>query len=120
VTIGDRHIDTSVVTLGEQTHVFLRGHHHVVTLIDPLAHAGEAEEVHGGLMAPMPGKVIALLVEPGAEVAKGAALLVMEAMKMELTVFAPAKGKLVSYFCTVGEQVKEGVPLMDFEATPPA
>ncbi len=118
VAIADRQFDTSVVRLGEQTHVFLHGRHYSVTAVDPLAHAGESEEVHGGLMAPMPGKVIALLAEPGTELAKGAALLVMEAMKMELTVFAPAQGKVVSYFCNVGDQVKEGLPLVDFQATP--
>jgi 3-methylcrotonyl-CoA carboxylase alpha subunit len=118
INLGARHLETTVVDHGEQRHVFLHGHHHVLTFVDPLAHAGESEEAHGGLTAPMPGKVIALLAEPGAEVAKGAALLVMEAMKMELTVFAPGKGKLVSYLCNVGDQVKEGVPLVDFQATP--
>jgi 3-methylcrotonyl-CoA carboxylase alpha subunit len=116
ITIGSRHIEATVVDLGEQRHVFLHGQQNVLTFVDPLAHAGESEEAHGGLTAPMPGKVIALLAEPGSEVAKGAPLLVMEAMKMEMTVFAPAKGKVVSFLCTVGEQVKEGLPLVDFQA----
>ncbi|WP_129774765.1 acetyl/propionyl/methylcrotonyl-CoA carboxylase subunit alpha [Peristeroidobacter soli] len=117
LTIGQRHINTAVVKSGEQMHVFLRGQQHVLTYNDPLVHAGETEETQGGLTAPMPGKIIALLSEPGAEVAKGAPLLVMEAMKMELTVFAPSKGKLVSYLCNAGDQVKEGVPLVDFQAS---
>ena len=117
ITIGQRHINTAAVKAGEKVHVFLRGQQHVLTYVDPLMHAGETEEAQGGLTSPMPGKIIALLAEPGAEVDKGAALLVMEAMKMELTVFAPSKGKLVSYLCNAGEQVKEGVPLVDFQAS---
>ena len=117
ITIGPRHINAAVIKHGEQLHVFSGGVQHVLTYVDPLAHAGETEETAGGLTAPMPGKIIALLAEPGAEVAKGAPLLVMEAMKMELTVFAPAKGKLVSYLCSAGDQVKEGVPLVDFQAS---
>jgi 3-methylcrotonyl-CoA carboxylase alpha subunit len=116
LAIGQRHINAAVIRHGEQMYVFLRGVQHVVTYVDPLAHAGETEDTQGGLTAPMPGKIIALLAEPGAEVAKGAPLLVMEAMKMELTVFAPSKGKLVSYLCNVGDQVKEGVALVDFQA----
>ncbi len=70
ITIGQRHINTAVVKAGEQLHVFLRGQQYVLTYVDPLVHAGEAEETQGGLTAPMPGKIIALLSEPGAEVAK--------------------------------------------------
>jgi 3-methylcrotonyl-CoA carboxylase alpha subunit len=117
ITIGQRHINTAAVKSGEQLNVFLRGQQHVLTYVDPLVHAGETEETQGGLTAPMPGKIIALLAEPGAEVAKGAPLLVMEAMKMELTVFAPSQGKLVGYLCNAGDQVKEGVPLVDFQAS---
>ena len=49
-----------------------------------------AGDRHGGLVAPMPGRVIAVLVKQGARVTAGTALLVMEAMKMEHTVTAPA------------------------------
>ncbi|HSW15050.1 MAG TPA: biotin/lipoyl-containing protein, partial [Solimonas sp.] len=115
-TVGERHGEATVVARGEQLHVFLAGRHSLLQRIDPLAHAGEAQDAHGGLGAPMPGKIVALLATVGSEVEKGAPLLVMEAMKMEHTLCAPAKGQVKAYLCAVGEQVKEGVELVDFEA----
>jgi len=67
------------------------------------------------LAAPMPGRIIAHLAVAGARVAKGAPLLIMEAMKMEHTICAPANGTLRSFLAAVGEQVKEGAELIDFE-----
>lgn len=104
-----------VIRLGEQLHIFISGQHHTLTLIDPLAHTEADSEVHGGLTAPMPGKIIEVLSGPGAEVEKGTPLLVMEAMKMEHTLCAPAKGCVVEYLCKAGEQVLEGVALIDFK-----
>jgi len=113
--VGERHAEARVVAHGEQLHVFLQGRHATLQRIDPLAHAGEEQDAHGGLVAPMPGKIIALLAGVATEVEKGAPLLVMEAMKMEHTLCAPAKGKVQAYLCAVGEQVKEGVELVEFE-----
>ena len=48
----------------------------------------------GALVAPMPGKVIKLAVETGAEVEAGDVLVVLEAMKMEHELTAPASGTL--------------------------
>ena len=114
--VGDRKAEATVVALGEQLHVFLGGRHWAMSLQDPLAHAGEEQDAHGGLAAPMPGKIVALLVEPGAEVEKGAPLLVMEAMKMEHTLCAPANGVVQAFLAAVGEQVKDGMELVDFKA----
>lgn len=114
--VGERHGEATVVPLGEQLHVFIQGRHALLDLIDPLAHAGEEQQADGGLAAPMPGKIIALLAEVGAEVARGAPLLVMEAMKMEHTLCAPAAGQVRDYLCQAGELVKEGVELIDFAA----
>ncbi|MGZ3428080.1 MAG: acetyl-CoA carboxylase biotin carboxyl carrier protein subunit, partial [Polyangia bacterium] len=75
----------------------------------------EHEEEGTGLVSPMPGKVIALLVKPGATVDKGAPLLVLEAMKMEHTISAPHAGKVKSFRFAAGEQVDEGVELVEFE-----
>ncbi|HEX2691674.1 MAG TPA: biotin carboxylase N-terminal domain-containing protein [Kofleriaceae bacterium] len=61
--------------------------------------------VAGGLTAPMPGKVVKVLVTEGQEVAANAPLVVLEAMKMEHTVRAPAAGTVRAIHVAVGDQV---------------
>jgi 3-methylcrotonyl-CoA carboxylase alpha subunit len=87
---------------------------------DPLRLASDAYVAEASLAAPMPGRVIAQLVTAGSAVAKGAPLLILEAMKMEHTICAPADGTVRGYRAAVGEQVKEGWDLIDFEASGPA
>lgn len=65
--------------------------------------------------APMPGAVLKILVAPGDVVAKGAALLILEAMKMEHQIVAPQDGKVASVNCKEGELVQPGVELVTFE-----
>jgi 3-methylcrotonyl-CoA carboxylase alpha subunit len=115
-TLGDRRVAATVVADAEKRHVFLAGHRHVLSLIDSLEGAGSEHEEEGtGLIAPMPGKVIALLVAAGAAVEKGAPLLVLEAMKMEHTISAPHAGIVKAFRFAAGDQVGEGVELVDFE-----
>ncbi len=57
--------------------------------------AVDADRGDGRLLAPMPGKVLDIRAEPGQSVSAGETLLIMEAMKMELTIKAPADGKVV-------------------------
>jgi 3-methylcrotonyl-CoA carboxylase alpha subunit len=97
---------------GMRLHLFVDAAHHVVEWIDPYQPAAVAGDRHGGLAAPMPGRVIAVLVEQGARVKAGAALLVMEAMKMEHTVTAPADGTVAAIHRTAGDQVREGDELL--------
>jgi acetyl-CoA carboxylase biotin carboxylase subunit len=61
--------------------------------------------VEGALVAPMPGKVVKLLVAVGQEVAAGAVLMVLEAMKMEHTVRAVAPGVVAELRVDEGDQV---------------
>ena len=63
----------------------------------------------------MPGRVLAVHVKAGDEVAKGAPLVVLEAMKMEQTITAPAAGKIDRVLCAPGDQVREGAELLAFE-----
>ncbi len=65
-----------------------------------------ARTVAGGLTAPMPGKVVKVLVTAGQEVAAGAALVVLEAMKMEHTVRAHDAGIVRALHVAVGDQVE--------------
>jgi 3-methylcrotonyl-CoA carboxylase alpha subunit len=85
------------------------------TLIDPLARAGASEADAGRLTAPMPGKVVALLVSAGSRVERGQPLLVMEAMKMEHTIAAPANGTVTELLYRVGDQVSDGAQLLTLD-----
>ncbi len=68
----------------------------------------DAEAVEGGLVAPMPGKVLMVDVQPGDRVAAGQVLVVMEAMKMEHQITAPADGEVSEVRAAVGDQVDNG------------
>ncbi len=114
--LDGQRLSLTVVAAGEKRHVFLQGRAHVLARVDPLHVGGEGGGAEGGLLAPMPGKVIALLAEPGKQVEKGAPLLVLEAMKMEHTITAPAAGTLVSFRFGVGDQVSDGAELVEFAA----
>ncbi len=62
----------------------------------------------GSLLAPMPGTVVSVKVEPGAQVAAGDAVLVLEAMKMQHTVTAPHDGTVTEINVEPGAQVASG------------
>ncbi|MGB3808666.1 MAG: acetyl/propionyl/methylcrotonyl-CoA carboxylase subunit alpha [Parvibaculum sp.] len=99
-------------------HGFSLIHHGSVyefTNIDPLDVDVASEADTGSLKAPMPGKVVQVLVEAGAKVSKGAALVVMEAMKMEQTLAAAADGVIASVNIAAGDQVEAGATLVVFE-----
>ncbi|MGK2925598.1 MAG: acetyl-CoA carboxylase biotin carboxylase subunit [Lysobacterales bacterium] len=65
-------------------------------------------------LAPMPGVIVKLLVEPGATVEQGQPLLIMEAMKMEHRVCAPSDGAVKSFYFEAGDQVAGGDELLEF------
>ena len=113
-TVGDRDYHADVVIRDTRCELFAQGDSYSFERLDPLAHVGEAMAVEGGVRALMPGRVVALLVQPGARVRKGEPLLVLEAMKMEQTFSAPADGVCVAFNVAVGEQVVEGSELVDF------
>jgi 3-methylcrotonyl-CoA carboxylase alpha subunit len=92
--------------------VFGPAGHAVLELLDPARGAEEAAGAAGGLVAPMPGKLMTLLVSPGQAVRQGQALAVMEAMKMEHTIAAPADGQIGELLYAPGDQVSEGAELL--------
>jgi 3-methylcrotonyl-CoA carboxylase alpha subunit len=114
--LDGRRLNASVIAANEKRHVFLDGRSFVFAAVDPLFHTGSGGGAEGGLTAPMPGKVIALIALAGVKVEKGAPLLILEAMKMEHTIAAPAAGTVKSFHFAVGEQVTDGAELVEFEA----
>ncbi len=115
IKIADQTVAATVVRDGEHFHVFAQGKHSDLHYNDALAHAGEAEAEGGRLTAPMPGKIVAVLVNQAQEVKKGDALLIMEAMKMEHTISAPHDGVIAEVLYAIGDQVAEGAQLLAFQ-----
>lgn len=68
------------------------------------------------LTAPMNGSIVAVLVEPGQQVTKGTAMVIMEAMKMEHTITASVDGTVTEIFFQPGDLVEGGAALVAFEA----
>jgi 3-methylcrotonyl-CoA carboxylase alpha subunit len=114
--IGERRVGAGVIVAGERRYVFFEGRAYPIVCVDAAFAGGPGDELHGGLTAPMPGKIIALLAEVGGKVEKGAALLVLEAMKMEHTIQAPRAGVVKAFHFAPGDQVSEGAELVEFEA----
>ena len=96
--------------------VYLTGSRGTVTArgVPRFAVPGRSATVGGGLVAPMPGKVLEVSVEPGQRVEAGQVLVVLEAMKMEHRVTAPADGTVTAVLVAVGDQVATGAELLAF------
>jgi 3-methylcrotonyl-CoA carboxylase alpha subunit len=102
VAIAD-HGTVYVLRHGRQTKVMLRDF--------SLNEAGDHDK-SGVVRAPMHGKVLEVLVEPGARVARGQRVAIIEAMKMEHTLAAPIDGTVVEVAVAQDAQVAEGAKIM--------
>ncbi|HXF30535.1 MAG TPA: biotin carboxylase N-terminal domain-containing protein [Solirubrobacterales bacterium] len=83
---------------------------------------GDADAAAGGealLEAPMPGTVVQLRVEAGATVSAGETLLVMESMKMEISIQSPRDGVIETVLVAVGDQVDRSATLIELAAEEP-
>ncbi len=107
----------SIVRHGNGLTVIMHGANYDFQVLDPLSPPPAADAGSGKLTAPIPARVTRVLVAAGDHVARGAALVVLEAMKMELTISAPADGVVAAVKHGVDEMVQEGAELVTFEAT---
>ncbi|MBO0709691.1 MAG: acetyl/propionyl/methylcrotonyl-CoA carboxylase subunit alpha [Acetobacteraceae bacterium] len=92
----------------------LRGASWRLRLPDPTATADAAAAAGDRLIAPIPGQITEVLVEPGQAVKRGEILAVLEAMKTVFRLGAPADGIVAEVACRTGEQVEEGQLLVAF------
>jgi len=114
--MGEPHPD------GRRTVFFeLNGQPREVTVRDRSLKAVAAERLkadpanRGHVGAPLPGMVTTVAVEPNQSVEKGDRLLVLEAMKMQSTLYAPAAGKITAIHAQAGQQVEAKDLLMEIK-----
>jgi propionyl-CoA carboxylase alpha chain len=99
---------------GAVHHVSAAGRDHVL-VEEPRFREPQAARSEGGLSAPMPGRVVKLLVAEGDECAAGQPLVILEAMKMEHAVKATSPGRVARVLVREGDSVDAGAVLVAVE-----
>ena len=119
--IDGRSYDVELDEVGDEVQVLVDGQVVAVDVADERAlrlRAGAASFTVTGkvtLTAPMPGKVVRVLVAPGAAVTEGQGLVVVEAMKMENELKSPKAGTVVEVFAKEGSAVEANAKLLTVE-----
>lgn len=109
--VDGRRLRAYVRRQGALRYVAVNGETWTLRPPEPRRRAGETGS--GSLAAAMPGRVLDVLVQPGAAVHKGDVLVLLEAMKMELRIAAPADGVVTAVRCVPGAVVERGQVLVE-------
>jgi acetyl/propionyl-CoA carboxylase alpha subunit len=115
VTLDGEHRTVTVLEHTAAIGVFLGGQSWHFDIVDPLALPAGAHATVGRLTAPMPGRVVQLLVVPGAAVRRGQPLVVVEAMKMENVLRAERDGKIAKLRAKAGDSLAVDQVILEFE-----
>jgi 3-methylcrotonyl-CoA carboxylase alpha subunit len=126
-----RQVDGGIIVDGARTRlstmqhdgriVVIRGGvNHVFSVVDRLAVPAASLQAGGKVVAPIPGRVAGIAVALGEIVTRGQILVVLEAMKMELSLSAPADGVVTGVRCGVGDMVGECHELVVLGPSPAA
>lgn len=110
--IDGARVRVGVARQGTELTLLRPGSAHRLQIIDPRQAADLDEAAGGAMTAPMPGKIVQVMVADGQKVQKGQPLMVLEAMKMEHTIQAPRNGLVEKVHFAPGEQVPEGATLL--------
>ena len=86
-------------------------------LLDEMGFKTAAEIGEGELKAPMPGKILEIMVEEGDEVELGDPVAILEAMKMENELKAPVAGVVTSVEASVNDSLEKNALILEIEAS---
>ncbi len=113
ITLQSGHVHVAhAAKVGDTWWVHINGRTFKWERIEPGSSNAQDE---GGLVAPMPGKVLEVLVSEGDKVAAGEPLMVLEAMKMEHRIVASTDGTVIRVNYRAGDQVDQGASLLEVE-----
>ncbi|MDR1076196.1 MAG: acetyl/propionyl/methylcrotonyl-CoA carboxylase subunit alpha [Xanthomonadaceae bacterium] len=114
---GPQRLEYRTIRRDDTVYLQWRGEWYPLRRVDPIAEQKDAHRPAGGMTAPMNSSVVRILAEPGQQVEAGTALVVLEAMKMELNIRAPHAGTVKALLCSEGELVSDGALLVELEST---
>jgi biotin carboxyl carrier protein len=110
--IGNQAFEIKCERVAGDLHLWVGSQRFATEVRDPRSLRGRVRTVddHGPkqLAAPMPGKVVRILVSPGSEVEAGAGVMVVEAMKMQNEIKSPKKGTIRKILVREGSAVNAG------------
>ena len=110
--IGNRAYEVKCERVAGEEHLWVGSARFAVEVRDPRSLRSRARAADDSgpnrLIAPMPGKVVRVLVAQGTEVNAGAGVLVVEAMKMQNEIKSPRKGTVQKILVSVGAAVNAG------------
>ena len=101
---------------GDAVSLTFGGEAYDLRLVDPYAPKGGEVAAEGRLSAPIPGRVVQMLVAVGDRVARGQVVAILEAMKTELRIAAPSDGIVAHLGCAAGDSVEEGTEIVTLAA----
>jgi biotin carboxyl carrier protein len=110
--IGNQAFEVKCERVGGDMHLWVGSARFAAEVRDPRSLRGRVRAVDDQgpkkLTAPMPGKIVRVLVSQGAEVEAGAGVLVVEAMKMQNEIKSPKKGTIQKILVSEGAAVNAG------------
>lgn len=110
--VGGRQAHVHVANHGDTLYLQLNGRTCVIERVDPTRSASSGgAAAQGSASAPMPGVVVSWIAEPGSQVSAGDALLVIESMKLQMTIEAPQSGTLADLPFQPGQTFQRGAVL---------
>ena len=113
ILIDGQSFEARVESAAAGLRVIVGGHEYAAAIRDPRQwrrHRGAAVEAEGRqqAIAPMPGKVVRVLVKAGDAVEAGQGLVVIEAMKMQNEVRSPKRGTIERLLVSEGQTINAG------------
>ena len=113
---GDQALPYFICKKESQFHIWLSGKSYVLEVVSNQPHRGAAVAAVGNeIKAPMPGTVLKINVKAGDTVEANAPIVIMESMKMEMTLAVPAAVKIKEVLCKESQLVEVGAVLVKIE-----
>jgi pyruvate carboxylase subunit B len=117
VTLDGQAFATAASLGGQATNLEVRTAQQAL-LAESMASGSTGGAAASKLKAPMPGRVVRVLVQVGQQVERGTPVIIVEAMKMENEMHAPASGAVLTVHVTEGATVDAGQLLVELELSP--